>query len=482
MEVRREIDYSTRDYEGFRNDMIEMLKKKLPEYSDFSQSDAGIVLIELLAHGLDILSFYNDVVANEVFLSTARERESIMKLVGYIGYNLRYSTPAKFKQVFEIEPQPTPYTIPKGLKVMTKRDDVEPQITFELDEDLVIPAGKTGLETDENGEYLYSVGITQGETITMEVVGTSRNVPDQEFKLGYKPVIVDSIKLYVDEGAGLVRWNRVESFVDSDVDKRDFVVRINEQDEAFIQFGNGVSGRIPERVVNGIRATYRIGGGQIGNVAPNTITELPNKPAVVIRTFNPKEAYEKGRDKESIESAKIKAPAQLRAMDRAVTIQDFKDLALTVDFVSKSQAIYDKETNKISIYALPDDGEQLTEKQIKYLEDFFDERILLGTSYVIEQPQFQNIDLSLRIKAGNGYKHSTVREVAEGLLEGYFSLGRFGFGEEIQLFGIIDALMGYEGIRSVIITDPTDDILVDETKIPVIGNVVIEITGGIDDE
>ena len=42
--------------------------------------------------------------------------------------------------------------------------------------------------------------------------------------------------------------------------------------------------------------------------------------------------------------------------------------------------------------------------------------------------------------------------------------------------------MGYEGIRSVIITDPTDDILVDETKIPVIGNVVIEITGGIDDE
>ena len=137
---------------------------------------------------------------------------------------------------------------------------------------------------------------------------------------------------------------------------------------------------------------------------------------------------------------------------------------------------------QVSIYVLPDDGEQLTEKQIKYLEDFFDERVLLGANYVIEQPQFQNIDLSLRIKAENGYKRSTVREVAEGLLEGYFSLGRFGFGEEIQLFGIIDALMGYEGIRSVIITDPTDDILVDETKIPVIGNVVIEITGGIDDE
>ena len=49
MKTRQGFDFSTRDYEGFRNSMIEMLKVKIPEYSDFSQSDVGIVLIELLA-------------------------------------------------------------------------------------------------------------------------------------------------------------------------------------------------------------------------------------------------------------------------------------------------------------------------------------------------------------------------------------------------------------------------------------------------
>ena len=61
---------------------------------------------------------------------------------------------------------------------------------------------------------------------------------------------------------------------------------------------------------------------------------MSNKPAVVIEHLTQRRLTRKA-EKESIESAKIKAPAQLRAMDRAVTIQDFKDLALTVDFKSK---------------------------------------------------------------------------------------------------------------------------------------------------
>ena len=31
-----------RDYEGFRTDMITGLQKRIPEYTDISQSDAGI--------------------------------------------------------------------------------------------------------------------------------------------------------------------------------------------------------------------------------------------------------------------------------------------------------------------------------------------------------------------------------------------------------------------------------------------------------
>ena len=145
MKVRQNVDYTTRDYEGFRNDMLTLLKQKIPEYSDFSQSDMGVVLIELLAHGLDIISFYNDRIANEIFPDTALDRESIVKHCRRLGYELQNAVPSQFKQVFKITPQTYDYFIPRGMKLITTGEET---VEFELIEDLTIPANCTGVEQD----------------------------------------------------------------------------------------------------------------------------------------------------------------------------------------------------------------------------------------------------------------------------------------------------------------------------------------------
>ena len=43
------IDYTSRDYESIKQDMIAMLKRILPEYTDTSETDAGIVILECFA-------------------------------------------------------------------------------------------------------------------------------------------------------------------------------------------------------------------------------------------------------------------------------------------------------------------------------------------------------------------------------------------------------------------------------------------------
>ena len=108
MNTRKGVNLSTRDYAGYRTDMINQLKAKIPEYSDFSSSDMGIVLIELLAYQLDSLSYYIDKITNELFLDTAYEKESVSRLARMLGYEMAESTPAKYLQVFEIIPQPQP--------------------------------------------------------------------------------------------------------------------------------------------------------------------------------------------------------------------------------------------------------------------------------------------------------------------------------------------------------------------------------------
>ena len=187
------IDYTSKDYESFRNDMIKQLGIKMPEYTDISQSDAGIVILELLAQGLDVISYYQDVLANEVFLSTAEQRSNVLKWCKILGYIPKESTPSEFTQVFVLSSvQDTDTIIPAGTKVKTQSSSTESEIYFETASDLVIPAGKLGNEM-QDGKYLYTVKVVQGVSVSGEFLGSSTGSKDQSFKLNYTPVILEGV-------------------------------------------------------------------------------------------------------------------------------------------------------------------------------------------------------------------------------------------------------------------------------------------------
>ena len=56
-----------------------------------------MVLIELLAYMADILSYYQDRIANEAFLSTAQERRSVIEHLRLIGYEMPGAAPANME-------------------------------------------------------------------------------------------------------------------------------------------------------------------------------------------------------------------------------------------------------------------------------------------------------------------------------------------------------------------------------------------------
>src|SRR4051795_5509300 len=89
------VDYLARDYESLLRAMRERIPEKLPEWRDSAnEADFGNVLLQLFAHVGDVLSYYQDRIANESFLSTARTRRSIIDHLRLIGYQLRTASPA----------------------------------------------------------------------------------------------------------------------------------------------------------------------------------------------------------------------------------------------------------------------------------------------------------------------------------------------------------------------------------------------------
>ena len=76
-----EISYLAKDYASFRQLILDRLSLIMPEWKERHVPDLGITLVELLAYVGDYLSYYQDAVATEAYLDTARQRISVSRQV-----------------------------------------------------------------------------------------------------------------------------------------------------------------------------------------------------------------------------------------------------------------------------------------------------------------------------------------------------------------------------------------------------------------
>ena len=89
------IDYAATDFASLRDSLISYMKAVYPtDYQNFTESDYGMMFTELVAYMGAIMSFKADAVANENFLTTAKNRRNVRKLLQLIGINLKGPTSA----------------------------------------------------------------------------------------------------------------------------------------------------------------------------------------------------------------------------------------------------------------------------------------------------------------------------------------------------------------------------------------------------
>src|SRR5262249_13808122 len=100
-----------------------------------------------------------------------------------------------------------------------------------------------------------------------------------------------------------------------------FVIEVEDDGEARIRFGDGVSGMEPARGTEFI-ATYRTGNGTAGNIPAEAVDRLREAESGVDRVRNPLPA-QGGVDPEVMEQVRRLAPEAYRVQQRAVTEADY---------------------------------------------------------------------------------------------------------------------------------------------------------------
>jgi uncharacterized phage protein gp47/JayE len=479
-----QIDYTSRDYSSIREDLINLIPDLAPKWTSRDPGDLGIAILEAFAYASDVLHYYVDRSANEAFISTASQKESVLRIAKMLGYTPTDTIPSTTTLTFKNSTSSN-ITVPAKTQIgsTTVINGSSTQVIFETNEALVV----TPDTTSPSGVL---VSATQGYTIADELVGTSDGTANQIFELSETPVIQDSIEILVNS----TPYRHVQYLLEHGGGDAVFVSFTDADGITSIEFGDGVGGRVP--TTNGqIYAQYRVGGGTFGNVSSGTAKNILTNYTPGLSVTNTASASG-GTDAESIESIRNNAPLTLSAGDRAVSLDDYSALAVQVTGVAK--AIADAETpTSVNLYVAPFGdrgltvGNQLTDvfsNLSTKVIDFITPKMPPGTTLTVFPPTFVGVNIEVVVNALPQWKNSTVETNAIKSLNEILAFDNVAFKDRISLSYVLSALGNTPGVNytTPILLARADgaqsgtadaEFAVDE--LPEAGTITVSVTGGI---
>lgn len=89
----RSINYTGKDFNSFKEQLIEFAKNYFPDsYSDFTVPSPGTMFLEMAAYVGDILSFYQDIQVQETFIQYAKNPANLYAIAYMLGYRPKVTT------------------------------------------------------------------------------------------------------------------------------------------------------------------------------------------------------------------------------------------------------------------------------------------------------------------------------------------------------------------------------------------------------
>jgi predicted phage baseplate assembly protein len=474
------------------NSLLIYASQIFPDWNVTSEGDFGVVLLELFSYCGDILSYYTDRVAQEAYLPTATQRQSLLNIAQLLGYTPSNGTPAQGTVTF-ITNNPGPAVVlPQGLQVQSNFNNaLDAPIIYQTTEVATCPA---------NGGTV-TVPVTQGITFTLIPIGTSTGLPGQVFQLPQTEVLDGSTTVYIQSNApgGQTQWNQVTSFVNAQPSDTSFTLFVDANDVTNITFGDGVNGLIPALGLT-IYATYTVIAGSAGNQpagAVNVIVDSINGVAIAYNAAGIAESsiMSGGSDPESNDSIRANAPTAFATQGRAVSLADYANLALNVPGVVSANAVANHSTS-VSLYILGPNATVATGVLNDAVLTAFEDATLAGVTLSLPTPNLIAVDVGSSLNSPANYvtlqvlptysQQATVNGVILAL-NAFLTPPSTTFGMLLNVSQLYQVIMAVPGVEYVVIPVFTREDVVQngvtaiqfrQSEIPVAGNYYISAQGG----
>jgi hypothetical protein len=477
------VDYTSKDYYVLREELIARIQDRLKVNGETiwpasDPADFGVALVEAFAYMGDLISYYIDRNANEALITTATQRDSVINIAQTYGY-----IPAGYRQAFTTltlsNTSLTDITLPAGTVVSGEviSGDTVTTLYFTTGSEVIIDAEDAAEVSVVEGRYVSIVDPDNSNTYG-QLIGTSTGLPNMSFELGENPAVDDTTEIYIQDGDVYSKWSKVQHLLDSGPTELVYQIFTDANNSVFITFGDGVSGVIPT-IHSEIRANYMVGGGLIGNVPSETLRDIFYVPGLTegettalqssLEVTNQTSAIG-GSDPETTNQIRNSAPASLRAANRAVTLQDYADLALSVSGVGKANAFAEIWTS-VTLYIAPSRSSIDSDLSpgieivagapvptVEYdrlkadVETFLEDKLLLGTTVTIQPPTYVDLIVALQYTKRDQYTTVEVETAIKKGLVTSFGYNGMEFQDTIYPQDVEFVLNQIPGLKTVKVT------------------------------
>lgn len=397
-------DVFLRSYTQIKNGLIQRMRTKLPEVTDYSEGNIFIILISMWAAIAEVIHYYIDNMGRETFFTTARRYSSLIKHAKLVDYHVKAAIPASADILLQLEDG-----------AISKKTYIIPINTMFLGEN-----GLTYISVKQKTFYEGTFGVTipveQKTAITNKSLG---NIIDPN-----SIIYIDETDGFYAEGSATLRvnnelWTLVETFAYSGPNDKHYTVLLTDDQKPYIKFGDGSYGMKPPTNAP-VVISYYVTQGISGNTAENTIQTLSSTIEDIVKPIinNPNPASG-GSNYEDFNQLKVHVPLSIRTLGVAITKQDYEDIAKLAPGVDKAYVNF-KCGKFVDIYIIPDGGGIASEALIDSTQRYISNKKIITTNIRVLPTGSSLIYLDLTITGKPAMRSNIITEnVLKALIEAY---------------------------------------------------------------
>lgn len=265
----------------------------------------------------------------------------------------------------------------------------------------------------------------------------------------------------------LTLWTPADDLIDNESDERRFVIEMDDHRRAHLRFGDGHHGYQPDAGA-AFYATYRIGGGSLGNVGSEAVVAIVTRArgvGFVTQVRNPLPAVG-GQEPESLDHVKLSAPHHYRDNpNRAVLARDYADLAkrdFPVEIQNATAELRWRATHwearvAVDPFEVVDDVDSLYSR----VQDRLQTYRRMGHRVKVVPGDQVALEIHARVTVQAEYARGDVRQAVMDLFSnriqangepGLFHADKRTFGESVAVSRLVAAAAKIPGVENVVIT------------------------------